>query len=438
MSTRERKKTIPDGWSLQPVGDVFTFVKSYAFSRDNLVNGTVDDEGIGNIHYGDIHSKFTSPSIDLRQVSIPTIKDQSFAPKKEELLKDGDLIMADASEDYAGVGVTVSVHGLKDRKVVGGLHTFVLRDVGGKTDEYYRQYIFRNPAIRNALQKIANGVSVYGISKTALSKVLLPLPPLPEQHRIVSILETWDNAINDLGKKIELKGRTNDGLMQNILSEKVRLPGFTEPWKIMRLNEIGIFSKGFGIAKTQVVGSGNCAIRYGEIYTRHHIQVKNILSFISDEVARSAKKIQQGDILFAGSGETIDEIGKSVAYLKSETCFAGGDLVIFSPKDSDSLFLALLLNAEDARKKLRELGQGQSVVHVYKKDLENFSISIPSSRKEQAAIANIYSTFDSEVELLERKLKNLKYQKSYLLNALMTGSIRTPETTTVITEKLPI
>lgn len=75
------------------------------------------------------------------------------------------MIIADASEDYEGIGVCVSVHGLNNNKVVGGLHTYVLRDRKGITNEYFRQFIFRNPIVRNKLQKVANGVSVYGISK---------------------------------------------------------------------------------------------------------------------------------------------------------------------------------------------------------------------------------------------------------------------------------
>ena len=218
MKNKTAHKNIPEGWKLLPAREVFTFIKSYAFSRDNLINDTSNREGIGNIHYGDIHSTFSATNIDLRKVSVPMIKDGSFIPKTEDLLMDGDLIMADASEDYEGVGVTVSVHGLEGKRIVGGLHTFILRDKKKNTNNNFRQYIFRNPEIRNSLQKIANGVSVYGISKTAISKLLLPLPPLPEQERIVAVLETWDKAIEKLKKTVEIKKEIKKGLMQELLT----------------------------------------------------------------------------------------------------------------------------------------------------------------------------------------------------------------------------
>ena len=231
------QKNISSDWQQLPVGDVFEFIKSYAFSRDQLTNGLLDNNSIGNIHYGDIHATYKTPSIDISKISIPILNDDDQAFDEDSFLKDGDLIMADASEDYEGVGTTVSIHGIGDRKIVGGLHTFVLRDKNGLTDEYYRQYIFRNPEIKNQLQKIANGVSVYGISKLAISKILLSLPHIKEQGRIVSILRTWDETIEKLSKEIEAKKLIKKGLMQVLLTGKKRLEGFTEEWNIHKLGE---------------------------------------------------------------------------------------------------------------------------------------------------------------------------------------------------------
>ncbi len=123
-------------------------------------------------------------------------------------------------------------------------------------------------------------------------------------------------------------------------------------WEDVKLKNIGEFSKGFGISKSELSDKGYNAVRYGELYTRHNIYIKKIYSFISDEILNNAKRIKYGDILFAGSGETIDEIGKSAVYLLKDVCYAGGDIIIFSPKKQNSLFLAFLLNSLIARKQL--------------------------------------------------------------------------------------
>lgn len=427
MKIKPTQKNTPEGWNLIPAGEIFNFVRTYAFSRDNLINGTGNSHGIGNIHYGDIHSTYASSSIDLEKVSVPMIKDADFVPNEKDLLKDGDLVMADASEDYAGVGVTVSLHGIGDKKVIGGLHTFVLRDTKGKTDKRFRQYIFRNPEIRNSLQKVANGVSVYGVSKTAVSKILLPLPSLHEQNRIVAVLETWDQAIQKLTQKIEKKKSLKKGLMQELLTGKKRLLGFSEKWSSKKLSDLGVFSKGMGILKDEVTKDGFNAVRYGELYTRYNFEITKICSKIPSSVTSSTRKIKYGDILFAGSGETVDEIGKCAVYLLKEDGYAGGDIIIFTPKKADSLFLSYFLNTGVARKKLRELGQGQSVVHIYKSDIEDLEFELPP-QEEQVAIANTLAVARKEIQTLEHKLKVLQEQKRYLLNNLITGTIRTPKT----------
>ncbi|MCK5062260.1 restriction endonuclease subunit S [Candidatus Parcubacteria bacterium] len=194
-------------------------------------------------------------------------------------------------------------------------------------------------------------------------------------------------------------------------------------WKEAKLVDIGKFSKGSGISKSELSDKGYNAVRYGEIYTRHDICIKKIHSFISDDIIRNAKKIKYGDILFAGSGETIDEIGKSATYLKKDDCYAGGDIIIFSPKKQSSLFLAFLLNSGTTRKNLRKLGQGQSVVHIYKKDLEKLNILLPPL-PEQKAIVAILETWDKYLKKLSKKIKIKKNIKKGLMQRLLSGDVR--------------
>ncbi len=85
-------------------------------------------------------------------------------------------------------------------------------------------------------------------------------------------------------------------------------------WEVKTLGELGTFSKGKGILKEQVILEGLPCIRYGEIYTTYDFIIKDFKSFINEDVAKESNEIKKGDILFAGSGETAEEIGKAVAY----------------------------------------------------------------------------------------------------------------------------
>lgn len=194
-------------------------------------------------------------------------------------------------------------------------------------------------------------------------------------------------------------------------------------WKSTQLSSIGTFSKGAGILKNQLTEVGHNAVRYGELYTKFDYKIKKIHSFIPDEVVPLAKEIQYGDILFAGSGETIDEIGKSAAYLLKEKGYAGGDIIILRPKKDDSLYLAYFLNKGEARKKLRELGAGQSVVHIYKSDIEKMDVCIPPL-PEQKRIVLVLETWDQAIEKLKRKIEIKKEVKKGLMQELLTGKTR--------------
>lgn len=224
LTGKKRLSGFNGKWKNVEAGKVFSFLRTYAISRENLINNTSNYQGIGNIHYGDIHATYSSSSINLKNISVPSVKDVSFKPNKDDLLINGDLVMADVSEDYEGVGVTVSVHGLENKKVVGGLHTFVLRDYSSMTAERYRQYIFQNKLIRNRLRKIANGVSVYGISKSNLSKILLSLPSIEEQTAIANILNTTDEEITTLEKKLFALKDQKKYLLNNLITGNIRTP----------------------------------------------------------------------------------------------------------------------------------------------------------------------------------------------------------------------
>ena len=418
MQTNRTQKNIPNGWQLTPAGDIFEFVKTYSFSRDNLTTDILSNNQVGCIHYGDIHSTYTGTTVDISKTKIPCVNDKGFSPKKEELLKDGDLVMADASEDYEGVGVTISIHGIGKNKVVGGLHTFVLRDNKHKTTEYYRQYIFRNKEIRNKLQKVANGVSVYGISKTALSKMLLPIPAIPEQNRIVSVLETWDKAIENLNKKIETKKQVKKGLMQDLLTGKKRLSGFKDKWESLTLGSIGQIVTGNTPSKriTEYYGDKYLwatALDFNGVYIEN-TEIK--LSELGKSVSRV---VPTGSILVT----CIASIGKN-AIAKKPMSFNQQINAIIPNKKHNSEFIYYLI--ENSLHKLKEVAGGGAMPMISKGVFEKINLHFPKL-EEQIAIAEILTTADEEIVGLEKKLKIIKEQKKYLLNNLITGVIRTPE-----------
>ncbi len=195
-------------------------------------------------------------------------------------------------------------------------------------------------------------------------------------------------------------------------------------WEMMELGKIGKFSKGKGILKEQVLETGLPCIRYGEIYTTHDFVINKFKSFINEEVAKESQEIKEGDILFAGSGETIEEIGKAVAYLGSEKAYAGGDVIILSTNGKvNAECLSYALETDFTRKQKRKLGQGQQVVHIYSSDLSNVKVALPSL-PEQKAIAHILSLMDTAINKNNLLIVQKELQKKALMQNLLTGKKR--------------
>ena len=197
-----------------------------------------------------------------------------------------------------------------------------------------------------------------------------------------------------------------------------------EDWEVKLLGELGDFSKGKGITKEQLSESGFPCIRYGEIYTTHDFIIKEFNSFISERVAFESKEIKKGDILFAGSGETIEEIGKAVAYLGDEKAFTGGDVIILNTNDEVNVeCVVYALEIDSVKKQKRVLGQGNSVVHIYSKDLSKLRLPIPPLL-EQNAIADCLATWDKAIEKYNVLIAQKELSKKALMQQLLSGKKR--------------
>jgi type I restriction enzyme S subunit len=208
---------IPEDWNLVTYDEAFKFMRTASYSRDQL--------GLGStiyIHYGDIHTKwdhFVELSDDL-----PTIEDNKV--NNYSLVEDGDLIVADASEDYEGICKSVEVRNSGSKKAISGLHTFLLRDKGKYFAKGFRGYIHSNILVKSSMDRLATGLKVYGVSKSNLKLIQIPQPPLPEQTAIATALSDVDSLIEKLKILIEKKKNIKQGAMGELLTGKRRLPGF--------------------------------------------------------------------------------------------------------------------------------------------------------------------------------------------------------------------
>lgn len=199
-----------------------------------------------------------------------------------------------------------------------------------------------------------------------------------------------------------------------------------DDWEAVPLGRLGSFSKGQGIRKDQASSGDVPCVRYGEIYTDHNDVVRKYRSRISREVASTSKVLRKGDLLFAGSGETKEEIGKCVAFVDDCEAYAGGDIIILSPRSANSVLLGYLLNSEVIARQKAARAQGDAVVHISAKALADVIAPLPTSDIEQSAIAEALSDMDEAIVAQEAVIAKKRALRTATMQALLSGTRRLP------------
>ncbi|MFO1420935.1 MAG: restriction endonuclease subunit S [Candidatus Competibacteraceae bacterium] len=203
-------------WEVKQFGDFFQFLSTANNPRADLS----EFGDVGYVHYGDIHTT-NSAFLNCSETVLPLIEKNRVAGFP--LIEDGDLVMADASEDYAGIGKCVEVKNVRDRKIVAGLHTLLLRGNKELLANGFKGYLQFIPTVKTALIRFATGISVYGISKNNVRSIEVQLPKPVEQAAIAAVLSDMDAEIAALEARRDKTRALKQGMMQELLTGRIRL-----------------------------------------------------------------------------------------------------------------------------------------------------------------------------------------------------------------------
>jgi len=208
-------------WSNKPMGEVYSFKGNNSLSRDKL---NYEHGSIKNIHYGDIHTRF-STLFDITKEVVPFVNasepQDSF--KAENYCIEGDMIFADASEDLDDIGKCIEIVRLNDERVVSGLHTILARQSAAWLVIGFGGYLLKSHTIRKQIQKESQGSKVLGISGGKLSKIKIPFPSdKAEQQKIADCLASLDELITAQAQKLDKLKIHKKGLMQQHSRQKAK------------------------------------------------------------------------------------------------------------------------------------------------------------------------------------------------------------------------
>lgn len=411
-----RFKEFSGEWEEKKLGDIFDFYTTNSYSRECLNNKL---GSVKNIHYGDIHMKFPT-IVDVKNSLIPYINNEIDLSKvsKECYCKEGDIVIADASEDYDDIGKTIELKNVENEKVVAGLHTMLARDNKEITVNGYRGYMLLNNKIRKQIKILSVGSKVLGISKSNINKVLLNLPIKQEQQKIASFFSTLDKKVEKQQQKVESLKKYKKGMMQKIFNREIRFKdenGEDYPeWVEKKLGEVSDVRDGTHDSPKYILENKYPLITSKNLMENGKIDFNNVnyISKIDYININKRSKVDIGDILFG----MIGTIGNPVIVKKED--FAIKNVALIKEKNYlKNEYLIQYLKSNVINQQFYILNAGGTQKFIALGIIRDLLILIPCLQ-EQQKIASFFSTLDKKIEKEEEKLNKLNEFKKGLLQQM--------------------
>ena len=237
------------------------------------------------------------------------------------------------------------------------------------------------------------------IDSLAVETIKIPVPPLEVQDEIVKILDNFTLLTAELTAELTARQKQYAFYRDYLL-------GFTDEditkkipdidcsnVEYKRLGDIATaIYRGAGIKRDEVTETGIPCVRYGEIYTTYNVTFNNCVSHTDEDKIQNKKYFEHGDVLFAITGESVEEIAKSCVYLGHDKCLAGGDIVVLKHNQNPK-YMAYVLSTTNAQSQKSKGKVKSKVVHSSVPAISDIIIPIPPL-SEQEKIANMIERFD--------------------------------------------
>ena len=380
---------IPEDWEVKSIGEIAL----------RFLNGGTPSTDIPNYWNGDI-PWITGADFNNHEVNNIRrfITKDAVINSSTNIVSKGNLLVVTRT----GVGkIAIAPFDIAISQDITGLY---LRE--NINPHYAFCYLNHNSALLISLNQ---GTSITGITREVFEKVLIPIPPtLAEQTAIAATLSDTDALIAALDTLIAKKKLIKQGAMQELLTGKKRLPGFSEEWVDKKLGEIG------GI----IMGQSPPSQYYndkkvGIPLIQGNADIENRKTIKRNYTSIVTKKCDEGDVLLSVRAP----VG-AVAKAQFKACIGRGLCAIKTENDFLYHYLIYIENEWD------KYSKGSTFDSINSNELKDITICLPINKSEQTAIAQILSDMDSEITALEGKRDKYKQVKAGMMQELLTGQIR--------------
>lgn len=408
-------------WDEVPMNQVYCFKGNNALSREkfNYERGTIK-----NIHYGDIHTKF-STHFDITREEVPYINesDSPESPKPDNFCIEGDMIFADASEDIEDVGKAIEIIHLNGEQVVSGLHTILARQTKPNLVTGFGGHLFRSNRIRVQIQKESQGAKVLGLAVSRLAKIKIPFPrSTDEQEKIAICLNTLDELIAAQARKVDALKTHKSGLMLKLFPRegetepRIRIAEYrgTGAWQKRKLSSLLTKS-----VNPVVVDS---AATYREIGIRSHGKG------IFHKAPVSGQSLGEKRVFWVAVDALILNIvfaweqALAVASAAEVGMIASHRFPMFKakPGKADVRFMKYFFLTKKGKELLGIASPGGAGRNktLGKKDFDSLEFLSPSNAEEQRGIADLLTSIDEIIASQIQRLDTLKTHQKGLMQQL--------------------
>lgn len=397
---------IPDGWEMYHLGELFSFKNGINAEKASYGNG------IKFINVMDVlQGNFITPEIIPGQIMLSDKK------IKENLVKQGDVLFNRTSETPEEIGIA-SVY-LGDEDVVFGGFVIKGHPLDNKLDNMFKKYCFSSENVRKEIIRRGQGAVRTNIGQKDLSKVLVMVPPLPEQKAIADLLTTWDEALEKTERLIQAKEKRFQWLLDDLIAKLCR----EEKWKEVRLGKL--FEP---MTEKNTTGETNVLTTSAE----HGLvsQFKYYKKSVSAEDVSGYYLLKKGDFAYNRSSSNGYPYGVIKRLDESDQGVLSTLYICMRPisgQEMNSDFYVHLFESGILNRKLRGICQegarSHGLLNLSKSDY--FAMKIPYPAIEtQDEVAEILNLAESEIELLRYMLEKHKEQKRGLMQKMLTGEWR--------------
>ena len=317
-----------------------------------------------------------------------------------------------------------------------------------KIDNKFLFYCLNSPNYEEEFRFNIAGM-IGGVSVGKLNQFILPKPPKSTQQRIATYLDKKcskiEETIQNQQQVIEKLKAYKQSLITEAVTGKIKIENgracgeyesykdsgvewigkIPSEWEVKKLKYIAdSFSKGSGITKEEIVINGDIpCVRYGELYTKYDYHFTECQTRTNLGIIETPKYFSHGDVLFTCTGELVEEIGKSIAYLGNEKCLAGGDIIVLK-HSQDPMFMGFALDSKYVQGQ-KSFGKTKlKVVHISSGEIARLLIVLPP-KEEQKEIADSLdkkcTAIDTVIEQKQSLIEKLTEYKKSLIYECVTG-----------------